>query len=465
LLKNNLDFKHNETIIKKGLTTLGYFRILGIIGHSEKPLDNNQIIANFKKIYGSGSWDKYNYEILKKLSPNSKYVPNELLFTWEDLKILEYNQLKEKCHNILQKIHQPFNFKIDNHLKENYIILMDGESLNVSNKWVIIEKNDKNSNSFNPYLHEEIIIIIYDKLYNKSKSSIFPILTIKKKGKIHVYSKSYTYPERRQFLNTLTEKQINFLYIPGQKSEKNSLPRTHQILKEICDMGESISTDRDIYFQKWFLKYFAKSKNQNLQIDKKFLDEYENMKVLGKKTDELNRIIGDREYFSYSLNFKGLLLFLILYGSIKQTKSDEIVFNKVLSNPSVVEIAPFLKYLNEFEKFGFRGKELAVTIAEELRNQLHLDIKNGTILLERAIERYYKEVEEYFKEYEKYFKKLELVKLSVTSEDVDNYKILQNKIKDYRKIMVTILRDFIKHKEDFYSFMLSKPNHLKTIKY
>jgi hypothetical protein len=131
----------------------------------------------------------------------------------------------------------------------------------------------------------------------------------------------------------------------------------------------------------------------------------------------------------------------------------------------VVEIAPFLKYLNEFEKFGFKGKELAVTIAEELRNQLHLDNKNGIILLERAIERYYKEVEEYFKEYEKYFKKLELVKLSVTSEDVENYNRLQNKIKDYRKIMITILRSFIKRKEDFYSFMLSKPNHLKTIKY
>ena len=114
--------------------------------------------------------------------------------------------------------------------------------------------------------------------------------------------------------------------------------------------------------------------------------------------------------------------------------------------------------MNEFEKFGFKGKELVVTIAEELRNQLHLDIKNGTILFERVLERYYKEVEEYFKEYEKYFKNLQLVKLSVSPEDVENYNILQNKIKDYRKKMITILRDFIKHKEDFYSFMLNKPN-------
>ena len=133
-----------------------------------------------------------------------------------------------------------------------------------------------------------------------------------------------------------------------------------------------------------------------------------------------------------------------------------MVFNNVLSNPAVVKIASFLENLNEFDRFGFKGKELVVTIAEELRNQLHLDIKNGTILLERAIERYYKEVEEYFKEYDKYFKRLELVKLSVSSDDLANYNLLQNKLNDYRKNMITVLRDFIKYKEKFYSFILNE---------
>ena len=49
----------------------------------------------------------------------------------------------------------------------------------------------------------------------------------------------------------------------------------------------------------------------------------------------------------------------------------------------------------QFEELGFKGKELIVTIAEELRNQLHLDIPDGAFLLERAIERYYKEFEKY----------------------------------------------------------------------
>lgn len=461
MLKNNLDFNHIEKIIKKGLKNFDYYRVLGIIGESEQPLSNVQILQNFEsKRYPDTEDIKYIYDILQILCPISEDVPDKPLFIWEDLKVLELAQLEKKCHKILQKINQSFDFKIDNHLQENYIVLMDGKSLKVSNKWIRIQQNNKKSKTFNPYFDEDIIIMIYDKLYDKSKCQIFPIVTIKEKGKIYVYSKSYSPLARRQFLNCKTKKQISFLYIPGEKSEKNEktkLPRTHQLLNEIFDMGESFSIDHDTHFQEWYLNQYGDSKNGNLPNNEEFSNKQDYMKIIREKTDELNRIIGDREYFSYSLNFKGLLLFLILYGSIKKTKSNEIVFNKVLSNPSVVEIAPFLKYLNEFEKFGFKGKELAVTIAEELRNQLHLDNKNGIILLERAIERYYKEVEEYFKEYEKYFKKLELVKLSMTSDDVENYNILQNKIYEYRRNIIAILRDFLEYKEDFYSFMLSKP--------
>ena len=116
------------------------------------------------------------------------------------------------------------------------------------------------------------------------------------------------------------------------------------------------------------------------------------------------------------------------------------------SNPNIIKIAPFLKSLNVFEKFGFKGKELAITIAKELRSQLHLDTRNGVILLERAIERYYKEVETYFDD-------LQLVKLSAKSEELEKYNILQNELDIYRNNMITILRDFIKYKERLFSFI------------
>jgi hypothetical protein len=107
--------------------------------------------------------------------------------------------------------------------------------------------------------------------------------------------------------------------------------------------------------------------------------------------------------------------------------------------------------LNVFEKFGFKGKELAITIAKELRSQLHLDTRNGVILLERAIERYYKEVETYFDD-------LQLVKLSAKPEELEKYNILQIELDIYRKNMITILRDFIKYKERFFSFNLKEQN-------
>lgn len=282
MLKNNLDFKHIDKIIKKGLTNPDYYRVLGIIGQSEESLDNTQIIANFEKIYGP--WNKYKYEILKELSPIDGNVTDELLFIWEDLKILELAQLEEKCSKILEKINQSFYIKIDNHLKENYIFLRDGDSLEESNKWIKIQSNEKNAESFNPYFDEGILIIIF----SKSQVWIFPTLTIKKKGKLHVYSKSQISIEKRQFLNTTTKKQISFLYTPGHKSEnneKNNWPRTHQLLNEICEMRESYPIDIDKYLREWLLNQIADSKKENLQ---ETIQDY--LKYIHEKIDELNKI-------------------------------------------------------------------------------------------------------------------------------------------------------------------------------
>ena len=127
---------------------------------------------------------------------------------------------------------------------------------------------------------------------------------------------------------------------------------------------------------------------------------------------------------------------------LKFIDRDNEIFNNVFLNPNIIRIAPFLKSLNVFEKFGFKGKELAITIVKELRSQLHLDTRNGVILLERAIERYYKEIETYFDE-------LQLVKLSAKPEELEKYNILQIELDIYRKNMITILRDFINTRRDF----------------
>ena len=113
MLKNNLDFKHINKIIKNGLKNPSYYRILGIIGESEEPLRNVQILQNFEREYPTeNEKNKYIYEIVKELSPISEDVPDKLLFIWEDLKRLQVHQLEGKCNKILQKINQSFDFKI-----------------------------------------------------------------------------------------------------------------------------------------------------------------------------------------------------------------------------------------------------------------------------------------------------------------------------------------------------------------
>ena len=431
MLKNNLDFSHIDKIIKNGLKNSDYYRVLGIIGESEEPLSNVQILQKFERTESENN--KYLYAILKELSPINEDVPGSLLFIWEDLKNLDLEQLKGKCIKILEKINQSFNFKIDNHLNENYIFLMDGKSLDESSRWIKIEKNDTKSVDFNPDFDEGFLISIC----SKSSCQFFPTLTIKQKGKQYVYTKSYSMLERRKFLNTISKKQISFQYTPGEAIEEDTLPKQHQLLKDIVDIGISLRGRTDINLHKSFVKQNIDTKKGNLPNNKKFYDLQEVKKTIRKKTDELNRIMGDRENFSYSLNFRGLLLFLILYGSIRKSKSNELLFNNVLSNPSIVKIAPFLKYLKQLEELGFKGKELIVTIAEELRTQLHLDIPDGAFLLERAIERYYKEFQKY----------ILFIKFSPSHLSL---------IKEFEQIIISLLKSSIKNKQMVFGFSLKE---------
>jgi hypothetical protein len=205
----------------------------------------------------------------------------------------------------------------------------------------------------------------------------------------------------------------------------------------MIDLGISPRGRTDINLHKSSLKQNNDTKKDNVPDNKKFYDLQEVKKTIWIKTDELNRIMGDRQNFSYSLNFRGLLLFLILYGSIKKSKSNELLLNNVLSNPSIVKIAPFLKYLKHLEELGFKGKELIVTIAEELRTQLHLDIPDGAFLLERAIERYYKEFQKY----------ILFIELSPSHLSL---------IKEFEKIIISLLKGSVKNKQMVFNFSLKE---------
>jgi hypothetical protein len=452
LLENNLDLKYIDKIIETGLTNLEYCRVLGIIGQSEEPIDNRKIIKDFEERHLPFS--KYIYAILKELCPYNQEIHDEPLFVWEDLIKCNRDELKIECLKIINKLSR-FNIinkftpewedvfyenQLNLESKPKSLIIHNKKSKRESDKIIKIQTNDKTSKSYNPFFKDYTLIIIF----LKPRLWVFPTLTNRHNKKLSVYSNEYTSLEReslqrRQFLNVVNYNQNSN---PGQK-----------YIEKIIQIGKeaSLIIDPNFDIKEWTIRLSAENRIENnlLTEDEKKL--FEALKKIDDETDNLNKKITNRRYFKYSLNFRGLLLYLILINSekLKFIDRDNEIFNNVFSNPNIIKIAPFLKSLNVFEKFGFKGKELAITIAKELRSQLHLDTRNGVILLERAIERYYKEVETYFYD-------LQLVKLSAKPEELEKYNILQKELDYYRKNMITILRDFMNYKESFFRFVLKE---------
>ena len=375
---------------------------------------------------------------MKKLCPSNQQIHDDLLFVWEDLMQCDNDELKNKCLKIINKLSR---FNIINKFtpeweevfyenllnvesKPKSLIIHNKKSKRESDKIIKIQSNDKTSKSYNPFFNYYTLIMIFLKPW----LWVFPTLTIRHNKKLSVYSNEYTSLEReslqrRQFLNVVNYNQNSNL---GQ-----------EYLEKIEQIGKEASSFVDPTFNiiEWTIRLSAENRIENNLLTKDEKRLFETFKKIVDETEKLNKKIRNRRYFKYSLNFRGLLLYLILINSdkLKFIDRDNEIFNNVFLNPNIIKMAPFLKSLDVFEKFGFKGKELAITIAMELKSQLHLDIRNGVILLERATERYYKEVERYFDD-------LQLVKLSAKPEELEKYNILQNELDIYRKNMITILR-------------------------
>ena len=108
------------------------------------------------------------------------------------------------------------------------------------------------------------------------------------------------------------------------------------------------------------------------------------------------------ENLVYALNFRGFLLFLLNLSRSGLKKSQiRKQISQVLSNPKTVEIAPFLKYWDDFEKAGFDVfsslKEIAVELEHHHEeNTTGLSSGNLMYLLRRATEIYFIKMTNYF---------------------------------------------------------------------
>ena len=108
------------------------------------------------------------------------------------------------------------------------------------------------------------------------------------------------------------------------------------------------------------------------------------------------------ENLVYVLNFRGFLLFLLNLSRSGLKKSlIRKQISQVLSNPKIIEIAPFLKYWDDFEKAGFDVFSSLQEIATELEhhheeNITGLSSGNLMYLLRRATEIYFIKMTNYF---------------------------------------------------------------------
>ena len=117
---------------------------------------------------------------------------------------------------------------------------------------------------------------------------------------------------------------------------------------------------------------------------------------------EIQEMKNDKRNWRYSLNFKGMLLYLLgeskIILSSPSSKKSKNRIKGVISNPLVTqEIVPFLKYWQYFfnEHYNFNVIDVLLKIAVELENQFYIDTKDDFYLLRRASERYFIELENY----------------------------------------------------------------------
>ena len=160
--------------------------------------------------------------------------------------------------------------------------------------------------------------------------------------------------------------------------------------------------------------------------------ELKEEKVIKKEKCYFRKFRRDYRYYP---SLRTLLLYLFNERHAKIRDINTI--RKVLSNPRIVEIAPFLEYWKDFEKYGFDVfdvfSDILMEISHELRSQLHIKIENDTYLLRRVTERIFSEIEIH----------LQISLLFKKNEGIEKYNKLVQTRNKYRKNIASLKRMWI----------------------
>jgi hypothetical protein len=244
----------------------------------------------------------------------------------------------------------------------------------------------------------------------------------------------------------------------NDKFHDNS-PYTYKVIEKLCPMSDFFLSSGYAPTVR-FLNFISKKKSSERAIKAEI--EYAEVKdAYHKGTGSMEKLEPvEKRYFKelrrdyrYYPNLRTLLLYFYNEYHAKTTKTKKVDrIRKVLSNPKIIEIAPFLEYWNDFQKYGFNVidifYDLLMEIGEELRNQLCIKAENDTYLIRRVTERIFSEVElnvgfildppgDFF---------------FIKKEGMKKYNKLAETRKQYRKLLISFQRGWLEEKRKYLDF-------------
>jgi hypothetical protein len=180
-----------------------------------------------------------------------------------------------------------------------------------------------------------------------------------------------------------------------------------------------------------------KYRKRNRESNPEYGREYEQKMKAASRGPRFVSITGDdfdRRSWKFSLNFRGFLLYLV--GESRSKRQDNRRLRKVISNPIILEQAPFLQYWQDFERSKFDVTGTLREIGIEFQNLLAI---HSIEYLQRKV------TERYFFAVDRYFGRLKLAgSFHIYIKIVDRQ--THEKLKDYRLKMYSMLNEW--HKKE-----------------
>jgi hypothetical protein len=428
--------------IKKTLTKHDEYRkLLYVIGISKEPLSSTQAY----NAVGS----KYIFEMLKELCP-TEYTKDKILLKLEDL-IENHDNARYKCRLI-----KKFNkyFELEWQVNENDA----DEKINDLNNNTLVRfgltKNTDNSELLLSISHGQnnIIVITLCPKENRQRNAHLDIIFRQNMKEPPEIKKSFTLATERHknktSIYTLKKTSITARYL-----EVTLKPKVEKMISDKRKQFEGVVS--------------GLRKQEGDYPPPKISDI-----TLAEHFRDIAEMRDNRENWRYSLNLRGLLLYLFHESNIIFLKNSPIknlsIYDKrkydkrkreskdrvreVISNPLIIKKAPFLSFWWYFGEAGFNVVDLLLDISREYINQLHIDAEHDNYLLRRITERFFIELENFFYRFsDPTFSAYFIKKLGPEEYD----KIL-DKSNDYREIIISYQKDWIRKQQEVIDYFDKK---------